>query len=251
MKSINNGIRYVLILTFCFFIPATTIAGTTTKKATVVKHPLVLQTDTSAVKAHQFDEKKMRGFVNDKELQYDKSNVPGQSIWTLFWRWVWDHLFKNVFNSSESNSFFYYLFLSLGVIFIAFILFRITGINAIQIIRRDSKVVTVPYTESLENIHELDFDSEIDKAIATNNYRLAVRLLYLNSLKHLSDTGLINWQLEKTNTAYIYELPDGKKRQVFSLLTYQFEYVWYGNFYIDANSFQNISSLFQQFKQAA
>jgi hypothetical protein len=248
MKSINCSARTLIIFVFCFFIPLAAFAGGAIKKAPV-KHPLTLQTDTSVIQAHQFDAKKMRQFRSSSDFHYDKSTLPGQSLWALFWHWVWEHLFKNVFNSSESGSFFYYFFLSLGVVFVAFILFKITGINAIQIIRGNSKAITVPYTESLENIHELDFENEIDNAIANNNYRLAVRLLYLSSLKHLNETGLINWQLEKTNSAYISELPEGEKRKAFSMLTRQFEYVWYGNFHIDGNVFKSVRSSFQQFKQ--
>jgi hypothetical protein len=33
------------------------------------------------------------------------------------------------------------------------------------------------------------------------------------------------------------------------LLTRQFEYVWYGDFFVDGQSFQNINTLFQDFKQ--
>jgi hypothetical protein len=33
------------------------------------------------------------------------------------------------------------------------------------------------------------------------------------------------------------------------LLTRQFEYIWYGDFFIDGQAFQNINGLFQDFKQ--
>lgn len=247
MKNIKSSTCGLIILLLCLTMPAVTLGNIAKKKA--VNHPLTLITDTSAVTVHRFDAKKMHQFSSNPDFQYNKSNIPGQSLWALFWRWVWEHLFKTVFNSSESGSFFYYFFISLGVIFVIFILFKITGINAIRVIRGNSTTVTVPYTESLENIHEIDFEKEIDDAIARNNYRLAVRLLYLSSLKHLNEARLITWRIEKTNATYISELPEGEKRNAFSLLTHQFEYIWYGNFHIDVDAFRNIRSSFQQFKQ--
>jgi hypothetical protein len=44
------------------------------------------------------------------------------------------------------------------------------------------------------------------------------------------------------------ELADMDQRQSFSVLTRQFEYVWYGDFPVDSRSFQNINTLFHDFK---
>ena len=113
---------------------------------------------------------------------------------------------------------------------------------------KKSRSADLAYSESLENIHEINFDEAIEKAIASHNYRLAVRLLYLKCLKQLSDASLIAWTPEKTNNAYINELSDAGQRLSFKVLTRQFEYVWYGEFYIDDNVFKNINLMFQQFK---
>ncbi|MGZ3763446.1 MAG: DUF4129 domain-containing protein [Mucilaginibacter sp.] len=249
MKLINKAIRCLSILPALVFIPLLLFAGNNIKKLPVkVKQPLVLQKDTAGVVIQKFEAKKLRDITRDKDFDYDNQNEPGQSLWAQIRHWLWVHFFSHMFESSDSNKFFYYLFISLGVIFAVFVIFKAIGIDAMQIIRGSAKTISVPYTESLENIHEVDFDAELDKAIASANYRFAVRLLYLSSLKFLNDKSLINWQIEKTNTEYINEIPEGSKRQTFYSLTRQFEYVWYGNFFIDANTFQSIRASFQQFK---
>lgn len=227
-----------------------TLASNAGGKAPQAKHaPLTLQTDTTQVNTRQFSSKKMRDLAKDPELQYGRTDAPGRSFWSLFWDWVWNKLFRNVFSSPESGSFFYYLFVGLGVVFLIYLLLKVTDIDVVQVLQGQSKVVTIPYTESLENIHEIDFESEMEEAIRVRNYRLAVRLLYLSCLKNLNDQHVISWQMEKTNSAYINEIPEGNRKQSFRLLTRQFEYVWYGDFPIDLDSFQNIQSIFQQFKQ--
>jgi len=124
------------------------------------------------------------------------------------------------------------------------------GINLLNVFRRKSLNAEVPYHESLENIHEINFDDELERAINQHNYRLAVRLLYLKCLKQLSDAELIRWQIDKTNNAYITELNNPAQREVFKTLTLQFEYAWYGEFPIDAAVFKNINALFMDFKKS-
>ena len=54
----------------------------------------------------------------------------------------------------------------------------------------------------------------------------AVRLLYLQTLKQLSDGKRIDWQLYKTPTQYIYEV----RLPAFRQMTNHFLRVRYGNF---------------------
>ncbi|MGN6639729.1 MAG: hypothetical protein ACTHJ8_12520 [Mucilaginibacter sp.] len=249
MERIKSKMRYFLFFLFCLTM-APAFASNTGGKIVQAKHaPLTLQTDTLQVNPRQFSSKKIQDLTKDPEFQYGGTEAPGQSFWSLFWRWLWNKLFSRVFSSPESNSFFYYLFVGLGVIFVIYLLLKVSGIDVVQVFKGESKSVSLPYTESLENIHEIDFESETEEAIRVKNFRLAVRLLYLSCLKSLNDQKIINWQIEKTNNAYINEVPEGNRRQNFRLLTRQFEYIWYGDFPIDFDSFQSIQLLFQQFKQ--
>lgn len=248
MKRIKKNLHLFIVI-FCLFTSFSVAAQDykTNKKATSA--PLVLKIDSaSAINVQRINKKRLNRYLHDKEFQYDKANLPGISAWDRFWNWIYSSLFKNAFDSPGSGSFFYYLFLALGVIFLVFIFFRITGLNLVSILRGNAQTVTIPYTESLENIHQIDFEDEIEKALSNKNYRLAVRLLYLSTLKYLDGAGLITWQIEKTNSAYVNELKEPQKKHVFNLLTVQFEYVWYGDFPIDDNTFKNIQSVFQQFK---
>ena len=98
-----------------------------------------------------------------------------------------------------------------------------------------------------KNIHEIDFDQNIEDAVNGKNYRLAVRLLYLKSLKRLSDSGLIDWQINKTNSVYVNELNHPTKKTEFLKLTHQFEYIWYGEYFLERPGYQHIESSFKEF----
>ena len=81
-----------------------------------------------------------------------------------------------------------------------------------------------------DTIYGVDFQKEIDAAVFRNDYREAVRLLYLQTLKFLSDAGKIDWQPYKTPTEYIYEIKIDTLKTPFRELTNRFLRVRYGNF---------------------
>jgi hypothetical protein len=215
-----------------------------------VEKTAVLRMDTSMVTERHLDTAALNAYKKLPEFEY-RDNYSGPSLWERFWRWFWS-IFKIEDEQTASlvGQFFRYLLIGGGIAAIVFLILKLNGINILNNFRRKPHTV-VPYSESVENIHEIDFDTEIEKAIAVHNYRYAVRLLYLKSLKQLSDSGLINWQINKTNSQYISELADSTRRNEFTQLTRQFEYVWYGDFTINGEVFKRISTLFSDFKGSA
>jgi hypothetical protein len=222
--------------------------------------PLVLQMDSAQVNVRHLDTAAINKYSKLSEFQYNDDEQTTPSWWIRFWRWFWSwfwNLFKPI-NFGKYNPspflkvllyFLKYLVIATGVAAVIFLVLKLAGINMLHVFRRKSMSANLPYAESLENIHDISFDDELEKAVAQHNYRLAVRLLYLKCLKQLSDADLIKWQIDKTNSAYINELTNPEQRKVFKTLTLQFEYVWYGEFAIDGPVFKNINTLFQDFKK--
>ena len=86
---------------------------------------------------------------------------------------------------------------------------------------------SLPYTVEEDTIYGVDFPKGIDEALSRRDYREAIRLLYLQTLKQLSDAERIDWQLYKTPTQYIYEV----RLPAFRQMTNHFLRVRYGNFH--------------------
>ena len=99
-----------------------------------------------------------------------------------------------------------------------------------------------------ENIHEMDFEKLIEEAAAKKDYRGGVRLLFLYALKMLSDKNHIHWDQGKTNHDYIDELKQDELKPGFSDLNYYFEYAWYGNFKVNAETFDHVRDIFKTWK---
>ena len=88
-------------------------------------------------------------------------------------------------------------------------------------------------------ISGVDFPGGIAEALSRQNYREAVRLLYLQTLKQLSDAERIDWQLYKTPTQYINEV----RLPAFRQLTNHFLRVRYGNFEATEELFRVMQAL--------
>lgn len=71
------------------------------------------------------------------------------------------------------------------------------------------------YSVHEDTIYGVDFDFEIKRAMERKDYRESIRLLYLQTLKLLSDEGRIDWQPYKTPTEYIYEVKQEALRRLF------------------------------------
>jgi hypothetical protein len=221
-------------------------------KVMPVQHKVVLKSDSSTINVRKFDSTALKSYNKQAEFNYTEDES-GPSLWTRFWRWFW-HLFART-NKSTAGSLaallltcLEYLLIAAAVAGVVLFIIKMIGVDVANIFRKKASPIIMSYTESIENIHEIDFDAQIEKAVSLHNYRLAVRLLYLKCLKQLSDAALIQWQPEKSNNAYINELSNTEQRINFKLLTRQFEYVWYGEFAIDTTIFKNINTAFQKFR---
>ncbi|WP_448636007.1 DUF4129 domain-containing protein [Pedobacter panaciterrae] len=215
------------------------------EKQDSVAQKTVVRLDTTKVDLRGFDKSKLEAHSKETDFIYDDDPAPNLSFWDRFWRWFW-RLIGQALSNKVSGGLIKYLAIIALVGLVVFIVLKIIGAD-LKIFSRKSQIVEVPYNESDDNIHEINFNEEIEKAIVNANYRLAVRLLYLRTLKKLSDKDLIHWLPEKTNQTYISEINDSDKKKEFSKLTHQFEYVWYGEFFIDKENFNAIKDTFERF----
>lgn len=100
--------------------------------------------------------------------------------------------------------------------------------------------------EEVENFSE--WEKALQLALAQNNYRLAVRILYLQTLHKLDEINLIRFEKQKTNWHYVTQMNTTPYGTKFIILTNYFDYVWYGEFTVNAHLFSEIESVFKNFQ---
>ncbi|MBK9458401.1 MAG: DUF4129 domain-containing protein [Sphingobacteriales bacterium] len=219
-----------------------------------VNKVLLADTVSVSVKDYQlelrdFDAKKMDAYKADRNFIYDRT-PPGQTPWEKFWRWLMSKL-DNWFSDSRAghvfNNYIKYILIAAVVLLIIRLLLK-ADIGAL-FFRAPKGRKSLEHEVLDENIHEMDFEMLIEQAISGHDYRKAVRLYYLKTLKQLSDKGLLDWQINKTNYDYQLELAKTPHAQPFQQLTLLFDYVWYGEMGVDKTQFGEIRDNFVQFQR--
>lgn len=101
-----------------------------------------------------------------------------------------------------------------------------------------------------EDVHALDFASEIAAAVDRGRFRDATRLQYLFTLRRLSEAGRIRWSLDKTNRDYVEELRGTPLSTPFREVTRLFEYAWYGEMPVSEADYVVIAQQFTGIQQS-
>jgi hypothetical protein len=102
--------------------------------------------------------------------------------------------------------------------------------------------------EITEDIFSVNYEEELEKAIQDENYRLGVRLMYLHVLRLFSESNIIQYKIERTNSDYLLQLFNTSYYKDFFRLTRNFDYVWYGKFDISAAAFNMIQQDYTKLK---
>ncbi|MET4080525.1 hypothetical protein ABIB40_000469 [Pedobacter sp. UYP30] len=225
-----------------FGLLCTSVDGIAQTKPTQV-HPSMLHLDSSNVKVQPFNKAKLEEYKQQRDFKYDTIS-PELSLWDRFWLWFWRKI-GNLIGDTVRNPISKYFFIGNGVAIVAFILYKVIGAEAL--FSKKSKETFLPYDVLSENIHEIDYKTALARLIEEGKYRLAVRLLYLQSLKKLSDNNKIDWRPEKTNYNYFMEINEPNLKSEFGQLTHQFDYIWYGDFPVDKLKFDPINQTFSHF----
>jgi hypothetical protein len=137
------------------------------------------------------------------------------------------------------------IFLIIAIALFVYIVFKLFLSNSSFFSRNRKNIASDSAVVEEENAG--DPDSLLHNAIKSGNYRLAVRYLYLQSLKRLSERKFIEINTNKTNYEYVAEIRKHKFANEFASLTLQYEYVWYGEYPVDEKLFEQIQNGFTQF----
>lgn len=132
--------------------------------------------------------------------------------------------------------------------FAAFVIIYLANSN-VRLFRKKNSIIAPAEEEETgtDNIFEINYQKEIDKAVGKGNYRFAVRLMFLRLLRNLSEKNVIQYKPDRTNFDYLLQLHPTKHYPDFFRITRNYEYSWYGQFDIDWDKFSLIKSDFDNF----
>lgn len=205
----------------------------------------VYPVDTLALAPRDFDQSKLNELREDEDYNYTEAPTVAESLWDRFWRWI-AQFFGLVFNEMAYTDWGNVLLYVLAVCALVIIVMAVLKVDAFRVLSGSDKNVTKGVFH--ENIHEMDFDALIKEALAKRDFRNAVRLVFLQSLKLLSDKQHIDWQPGKTNHDYLDEVRSLDVKQGLGQLSYYFDYAWYGGFTISETQFARVKAIFDSWR---
>lgn len=202
--------------------------------------------DTFSVTPRNFDESKLDDLRNDKDFDYSEPPTVGENLWDRFWQWVSEFIGKLFRGAVTTNwgRILIYVGCLIVLVMIVLALLKVDGFKVLF------KGADSPSTTGVfyENIHTMDFDALIKEATEKGDFRNAVRLIFLHSLKILSDGHHIHWQPGKTNHDYLEELKIADLRSGLGELSFYFDYAWYGGFSITSVQFDKVKNIFHTWR---
>ena len=99
------------------------------------------------------------------------------------------------------------------------------------------------------NIFEINYNKEIDKAMSDENYRQAIRLMFLQLLKRMDENEIIKYQQDLTNFDYRMQLQGTHYEPPFKNLVTFYEYAWYGKWQPGKTIFMQVKEQFDTFNR--
>lgn len=227
--------RYLTILLICAFLSSLKLSGSNVTPAY----------DTLGTEVRSLPEKERNELFSSRDYIYDRTAPAPQSFWEKFTNWLSEHI-GDLFKTKGMNVGLRILEFALiiaAIVIIVLLLLKnnIRSLFSGKIIEADPE-----FTELKENIHLIDFENLIADSIAGKDFRRAIRLHFLKTLKHLSDHELIKWKIDKTNRDYSIELSKSPYSGWFNELVTLYDYVWYGDFKIDEEKYNLLSKKFKE-----
>ncbi|WP_163409665.1 DUF4129 domain-containing protein [Flavobacterium ajazii] len=247
--------RLLLILSFilcCNILNAqdTLVKSEPTKVAPIKYTEADISVDSDTIEAKSF-QKNFKKEYTDSDFVYEQKKAE-KNWWDHFKEWlagIFDEMFT--FKDPQASLNFVAVLLKvLAILIVVFVIYLIVKALIAKegqwIFSKEAKQKIVHYTDAEKNIHLLDFEKLIKESIEAGEKRVAIRYYYLWLLKIMAKNHYIEWDIEKTNTDYLYEIKSPVHKEEFTYLSYLYNYIWYGEFEIDETSFLKVENQFKK-----
>lgn len=244
-----NKFLLLLLFLFCFNLEAQD-SLTTSKKEKIVftQKDVAVDSDLITVKpfAKNFKEK-----YTDADFVYEYKTHE-KNAWDRFLEWL-ATVFKNLFSFTSDETamdFVVILIKTIAIIIVIFVIYLIAKafINkeGQWIFGKSSDRKIINHDEIEKNLHLVNFEKLIQNSLQSGENRLTIRYYYLWLLQRMSDRQIIDWDVEKTNSDYLYEIKNQNQKEEFEYLSYLYNYIWYGEFELDDDTFTKAKNAFEK-----
>ncbi|WP_111590219.1 hypothetical protein [Chitinophaga dinghuensis] len=201
-----------------------------------VPYPVALNRAVSDKKLAELKENKNLNYIDLKEEQAGKTNWFGLIVQAII---IYITLHIIVFR---------WVIIGIIAAILLYILYRYMKKNGLGFFRSVPLVGEMQVAQETVLHTAKDYEKKILEASTDGNFKETIRWWYLYTLFQLSENNLIKPSIEKTNKDYLRAMRNTPYYRQFSILTMDYEYVWYGSFDLPKQDFEQLEQQFQDFK---
>ncbi|MFA9389976.1 MAG: hypothetical protein ACERKD_09220 [Prolixibacteraceae bacterium] len=200
-----------------------------------------LPADSTHITLRQPTGELMESYRSQADFSYTKPPVT-----TNFLQGLWTFL-KEKFGSIEKITaalpWIVKVMLALLVLFFLYVV--ITQTKVYKIFYSGKEIESPEFQFLSKQNQSIDYNNEIRLQIDQQQFRLAVRLLYLKVIDQLRNKNFIQYSKDKTNLDYLFDLPNNDLKSNFFQVTRIYNHVWYGETEIAKEQFLSFEKSFQ------
>lgn len=212
-----------------------------------------IKIDTSKLQPNTFDSKFKEDYTSN-EFQYEVK-IKEKNWWDRFVEWLED-LFRSLFGlsdgvSSKAVDWTLNILATMIVLIVIYLIVKaILNKEGQWVFGKSTTKKIISHDDIERNLKYVDFEKLIKDTLKDGDNRLALRYYYLWILKKMSEKSIIDWNPEKTNTDYLYEIQSDSLKKDFGYVSYLYNYIWYGEFELDEASFEHAKKSFEKTLQS-
>lgn len=204
-----------------------------------------IQTDSAAVDVRQPTQQDLAKYNNDEAFNYGRTPKEEQSLLDKIKYWIGEQIKKFLNNATAQGLLEILLYVLFGGLIILLINQYLKG-NIRQLFAGNTAKRPEEFSIKQAENGNQNWDQLINRAIDSQQFRLAIRYLYQQKLQQLQQDGYIQWKQNKTNHDYLHEIKKSRLRSLFREVTRYYEFTEYGGFSISGDDFKHIHRRFKE-----
>jgi hypothetical protein len=206
------------------------------KDSETITHDTVLFRKVPDTEINRYKKDKDFAYANDPAYWVQEPPDNSSGFWIFLARLL----------ASRAFRLFVYIFLGLVLLFA---LYKIISENKLYLFYRSPKK-KIAGPQAIVGLQEENLEEKIQEAVQARDYRTATRYLFLKTLRLLSEEESIRYHVQATNQEYINQLGSHPQGKNFRLLASAYEHVWYGDFPLTQQQFEQLWQHFREFYKA-
>ncbi len=205
--------------------------------------------DSSALNLRQPTNEELQRALRSGDYSYEQAPAQSGPTWLeKLLEWLFGGSKSNVSPKSASALLKIILY-GAAIVLLVFVVLWLAKGGATAVVQTAPSEVELSFDEEAMHIAVDDIQRLYQRAVQLQEYRIAVRYLFLIELRALVDGGIVVFEAAKTNRQYVRELGASPLRPLFQQLNMVYEQVWYGEYQLDAKEFEELLPQFQYFSQ--